>query len=57
MSLHVAKGIARSSVAALDMATTSYFLLFQDIKLTPMNTQYPDVERLSMGELVQSASL
>ena len=57
MSLHVAKAIARYSASALDLATTTCFLLFQDIKLPPMNTQYPVVKRLSMGESAQSASL
>ena len=51
MSSHVAKAMARYSASALDLATTSCFLLFQDIKLPLMNTQYPDVERLSVGEL------
>ena len=50
MSSHVAKAIARYSVSALDLTTTSCFLLFQDIKLSLMNTQYLDVERLSVGE-------
>ena len=50
MSSHVAKVIARYLASALDLATTSCFLLFQDIKLPQMNTQYPDVERLSVGE-------
>ena len=57
MSSHVAKVIARYSTLALDLATTSCFLLFQDIKLSPMNRQYPNVECLSVGELAQSASL
>ena len=57
MSLHVAKVIARCSASALDLATTSCFLLFQDIKLPPMNTLYPDVERLYVGETAQFASL
>ena len=57
MNLHVVKAIARYSVSTLNLATTSCFLLFQDIKLPPMNTQYPDVERLFVGELVQSTSL
>ena len=57
MSSHVAKVIARYSALALDLATTSYFLFFQDIKLPPMNTQYPDVERLSVSKPAQSASL
>ena len=54
MSSHVAKAIARYSTSILDPAN---FLLFQDIKLPPMNTQYPDVERLSVGEPAQSSSL
>ena len=57
MSLHVAQAIARYTALALDMATTSCFLLFQDIKLPSMTTQYPDVERLSVGEPAQSTSL
>ena len=57
MSSHVAKAIARYPASTLDLATTSCFLLFQDIKLPPMNTQYPDVEHLSMGEPAQFASL
>ena len=51
MSSHVAKTIAQYSASTLDLATTSCFLLFQDIKLPPMNTQYLDVERLFVGEL------
>ena len=51
MSSHVAKVIARYSASTLDLVTISYFLLFHDIKLPPMNTQYLDVERLSVGEL------
>ena len=50
MSSHVAKVIARHSASALDLAATSCFLLFQDIKLPPIKTQYPEVERLSKGE-------
>ena len=57
MSSHVAKVIAQYSISALDLATTSSFLLFQDIKLPPINTQYPDVEHLSVGEPAQSTSL
>ena len=57
MSSHVAKAIARYSTSALELATTFCFLLLQDIKLSLMNTQYPDVERLSVGEPAQSVSL
>ena len=57
MSSHVAKAIARYSASALDLATTCCFLLFQDIRLPPMKTQYPEVERLSVGEPAQSASV
>ena len=57
MSSHVAKAIARYLASVLDLAITSCFLLFQDIKLPPMNTQYPNLERLSVGEPAQSASL
>src|SRR5579862_5093367 len=57
MSSHVARVIARYSASALDLATTSCFLLFQDIRLPPIKTQYPEVERLSVGEPTQSASV
>ena len=57
MSSHVGKAIARYSVSILDLATTSCFLLFQDIKLPLMNIQYLDVERLSMGEPAKYESL
>ena len=57
MSSHVVKVIAQYSASALDLVTTSCFLLFQVIKLPSMNTQYLDVERLLVGELAQSASL
>ena len=57
MSSHVVRAIAQYSVLALDLATTSCFLLFQDIRLPPMKTQYPEVERLSVGEPAQSASV
>ena len=50
MSSHVAKAIAKYSASALDLATKYSFLLFQDIKLPSMNTQYPDLERLSVDE-------
>ena len=51
MSLHVARAIARYSVSGLDLAIKCCFLLFQDIRLPPMKTQYLEVERLSVGEL------
>ena len=50
MSSHVAKAIVRYLASALDLVATSCFLFFQDIKLLLMNTQYPDVECLSVGE-------
>ena len=49
MSSHVAKAIGRYSASTLDLATTPCFLLVQYIKLPPMNTQYPDVERVICG--------
>ena len=48
--------MARYSASALDLATTSCFLLFQDIRFPPIKTQYPEVDRLSEGEPAQSAS-
>ena len=56
-SLHVAKAITQYLASTLDRATISCFLLFQDIKLPPINTQYLKVERLFVGESAQSASL
>ena len=57
MSSHVARVITRYSASALDLVTTSYLLLFQDIRLPPIKTQYPEVERLFVGEPAQSASV
>ena len=57
MSSHVAKAIAQYLASALDLTTISCFLLFQDIKLPPIKTQYLEVERLSEGEPAQSASV
>ena len=57
MSSHVARAIARYSASTLDLATTSCFLLFQDIRLPHIKPQYPEVERLSVGEPGQSASM
>ena len=57
MSSHVVKAIARYSALTLDLTTTSCFLLFQDIKLSLIKTQYPEVERLSEGEPAQFASM
>ena len=57
MSSHVAKAIAQYSTSTLDLDATSCFLLFQDIKLPPINTQYPDKERLFVGELAQTEPL
>ena len=50
MSSHVVKAKARYLASTLDLATISCFLLSEDIKLPPMNTQYPGVERLSVGK-------
>ena len=57
VSTHVVRAIARYLASTLDLATTCCFLLFQDIRLPPMKTQYPEVERLSVGEPTQSASV
>ena len=54
MSLQVAKAIARNLASTLDLTTTSCFLLFQDIRLPPINLQYLEVECLSAGEPAQS---
>ena len=56
MSSHVAKTITRYLALALDLATTLCFLLFQDIRVPQINTQYTEVERLSVDELAQSTS-
>ena len=56
MSSHVIRAIARYSASVLDLTTTSCFLLFQDIRLPLIKTQYPEVERLSVGEPAQFAS-
>ena len=56
MSSQVATVIALYSASALDLATTFCFLLFHETRFPPTDTQYPEVERLSMGDYVQSAS-
>ena len=56
MSSLVTKAMALYSALALDLATTFCFLLFQETKFPPINTQYPDVDRLSLGKPTQSAS-
>jgi len=48
--------MALYSASALNLATC-YFLLFQDIKLPPIETQYLKVDLLSNGDLAQSASV
>jgi len=52
----VAKAIALYYASTLDLATTLCFLLFQEIKLPPMETQYPNVDLLSEGDPTQSTS-
>ena len=42
-SSQLAKAIAQYSLSALDLVTTLYFVLFQEIKLPPIETQYPKV--------------
>jgi len=39
--------------ASAHLATTLCFLLFQEIKLPPMEIQYPDVDFLSEGDPAQ----
>jgi len=56
MSSQVTKAMALYSASTLDLAITLFFLLFQDIKFPPINTQYPDVDHLSLGDPTQSAS-
>ena len=41
------EAIVLYSGSVLDIATTLCFFLFQEIKLPPMETQYPDVDFLS----------
>ena len=57
ISSQAAKAMALYSASALDLATTCCFLLFQDIKLPPIETQYPEVDLLSDGDPAQSASV
>jgi len=49
-SSQAAEAIVLYSASALDLATTRCFLLFHEIKLPPMETQYPDVDLLSEGD-------
>jgi len=55
-SSQVAEAMTLYSAFGLDFATTFCFLLFQEIKLPPMETQYLDVGLLSEGDPTQSAS-
>jgi len=52
----VAEVIALYYAFELDLATTLCFLLFQEIKLPPMETQYSNVRLLSDEDPTQSAS-
>lgn len=55
ISAHIARAIAPCSAFTLDPATTSCVVLFQDTKLPPIHTQYPEVERLYAREPAQLA--
>ena len=50
----MAEGIILYSTPTLDFATTLCFLLFQEIKLPPMEKQYPKVDLLSKEDPAQS---
>jgi len=54
--LRVVEVITLYSVFTLNLVITFCFLLFQEIKLSPMETQYPEVDLLSKGDLAQSTS-
>jgi len=56
ISSQVAEAITLYFASTLDLATTCCFLLFQEIKLSPIRTQYPEVDILSDGDPAQSAS-
>jgi len=51
----VVEAITLYPASALDLATTCCFLLFQEIKLSLIRTQYPEVDLLSNGDLAQLA--
>jgi len=53
--LMVAETITLYSASVLDLATTC-FLLFYKIKLSPIKTQYLEVDLLAGKDFVQSAS-
>lgn len=46
ISSQVTKAMALYSPSALDLATTIYFLMFHDIKLLLMNTQYDNSKKI-----------
>ena len=56
-SSHTPCAIPQYSASALDLDTMFYFLLCQDTRLPPIKVKYPDVDRLSVTELSQSASV
>ena len=53
-SSQVTKAMALYFAYALDLVTILCFLLFQEIKLPPMETQYSDVDLLSARDPAQS---
>jgi len=55
-SSQAVEAIALYSASTLDLTTTLCFLLFHEIKLPPMETQYLDVDLLSEGDPAESAS-
>jgi len=50
ISSQVAKAITLYPASTLDLAIACCFLLFQEIKLSPIWTQYPEVDLLSDGD-------
>ncbi|RDX90546.1 hypothetical protein CR513_27574, partial [Mucuna pruriens] len=55
-SVIVVEAIAGYSTSALERAIVFCFLLFQETTFLPIDIQKPVVDRLSMGDLAQSAS-
>jgi len=53
ISSQVVEAITLYFATELNLATTFCFLLFQEIKLSPIKTQYPEVELLSDGDHAQ----
>lgn len=57
ISSHIVTDIAQYSSSALDFATIFYLLLFQEMRLPPIRTQYHEVDLRSLGKPAHPTSV